>query len=92
MKEHAKSHVDPGKKYACTQCTRKCNSAANLRAHVKEAHGPGYTAPCGDHFNWPPKYHRHLQKCKRCEPLLIEKKRQKYEYMSKAKHYFLHSV
>ena len=50
MKEHAKCHIDPDKKYQCTDCRRQCSSPANLRAHIKGAHGAGYTAPCGQTF------------------------------------------
>ena len=69
IKEHAKCHIDPDKKYACTDCRRQCSSPANLWAHIKGAHGAGYTAPCGKHFDWPPKYHRHLNsgRCDGCQ-------------------------
>ena len=94
MKEHAKCHINPDKKYQCTDCRRQCSSPANLCAHIKGAHGAGYTAPCGKHFDWPPKYHRHLNsgKCDGCYKHRIEEKRKKYEIMAKAKNYFFHSM
>ena len=94
MKEHAKCYIDPDKKYACTYCRRQCSSPANLGAHIKRAHGAGYMAPCGKHFDWPPKYHRHLNSGRYdgCQQHKIEEKHKKYDIMAKAKHYFHHSM
>ena len=92
LKEHSKKHVDEDKHYQCTSCTRSCSSKANLHAHVRGAHEGGYITLCSKKIDWPPKYHRHLRNCKDCENVQIEKRRKKYAIMSKAKHYFLHSI
>ena len=69
LKEHLKSHENEGKRFQCTQCSRHCGSEQNLRQHVRGAYGERYTALCGEHFNWAPKYHRHLRKCTECEKI-----------------------
>ena len=92
LKKHMKSHENEGKRFKCDQCIRTCSSELNLKQHVRGAHGEGFTALCGKKFDWPPKYQRHLRKCTDCEKVRIEQRRKKYDIMSKAKHYFLHSV
>ena len=92
LKEHSKKHVDEDKHYQCMPCTRSCSSKANLCAHVRGVHEGGYITLCGKKIDWPPKYHRHLRNCKDCENVRIEKRCKKYAIMSKAKHYFLHSI
>ena len=92
LKEHSKIHVDECKRYNCTLCIRSCFIEANLCAHVRGAHEGSCTTLCGKKIDWFLKYHRHQRKCMDCENVWIEKRHKKNAIMSKAKHYFLHSV
>ena len=50
MKKHAKCHIDPDKKYQCTDCRRQCSSPANLRAHIKGASWSRLHSPLWETF------------------------------------------
>ena len=65
MDYHFKVHM--GTIFRCINCSFDTNTEANLRQHVRGAHGPGWVSPCGKRFSWPPKMFRHRKKCSGCQ-------------------------
>ena len=48
-------HIHENNKFSCDQCSHTTNTQAHLNQHKRGKHGPGWTADCGKHFDWPMK-------------------------------------
>ena len=64
LTRHMELHND--KTYQCEHCPNSYESKDRLYVHKRGQHGRGYSAPCGEHFKWPGRRHRHMKKCKPC--------------------------
>ena len=69
--------------YDCEHCPNKYESKDRLYVHKRGQHGKGYTAPCGDHFKWPGRWHRHMAKCVPCHKYREDKKASKFRKLFK---------
>ena len=83
MLQHAKTHNE--KFYCdyknCPTPDKAYNSKGNLSQHIRGLHGKGWIAPCGDVFKWKGKYHRHLNKCDKCDDLRKKTKKERYHFL-----------
>ena len=82
MKAHAK-HMNIV--HQCNVCKRTFKDPAYLRQHRRGVHGRGWTAMCGARVDWPPKLHRHQQKCKDCKEIKEKTGKPKGNYKRKTK-------
>ena len=66
---HEKCHEN--KSFVCSECDKVTDTQDKLYTHFCGAHGKGYNAKCGEHFQWPATRAHHQEKCTKCQ-LIIE--------------------
>ena len=77
LTRHKKVHL--GGTVTCTMCDKTCTTPEQLYTHFRGAHGKGYTAPCGDHFQWPGPRAKHQADCTSCKHKIeLRKMKRKY--------------
>ena len=77
LKRHMELHDTTT--HNCDQCTNSYESKDRLYVHKRGQHGQGYTATCGEHFKWPGRWHRHMNKCTPCKQHRELKKATKFK-------------
>ena len=66
--------------FQCSLCEKAYPTPDRWYAHFRGAHGKGYDAPCGDHFNWPGARARHQEHCKICQVEIAKRKKEHWNY------------
>ena len=84
---HVKTHTT---RIICPDCpsgTSKTYTSNNaFRHHKRGKHGPGWTAPCGAHFQWKSKYNTHVKiECTTCKDIRAQIKCTRFPYLNKIK-------
>ena len=77
MEQHDHTHTNT--KFNCDQCDHISSTQAHLNQHKRGKHGPGWTADCGAHFDWPMKLNHHNKHCKLCAQIECKKIKKEVE-------------
>ena len=65
LTRHMKVHDD--NPVMCSMCDKTCQTPEQMYTHFRGAHGKGYRAPCGKHYQWPAAQARHQEDCTPCK-------------------------
>ena len=70
LSRHQELHSN--KTVVCSQCDKVCASQDRYYSHYRGAHGKGYTAKCGKHYQWPAARAHHQENCDKCMEIIAE--------------------
>ena len=70
LSRHQELHSN--KTVVCSQCDKVCASQDRYYSHYRGAHGKGYTAKCGKHYEWPAARARHQENCDACTDIIAK--------------------
>ena len=69
--------VHKNKSFVCSVCDKVSETKDRLYTHFRGAHGKGYRAKCGKHFQWPATRARHQQGCDPCKEIIAREQKEK---------------
>ena len=64
--------VHNNESHPCEECGKVCGTSDKLYTHFRGAHGKGYDAKCGVHYQWPGTRARHQNSCTNCQVIIAQ--------------------